>query len=90
MKARVFFMCSTVIEVDESVANDMVKEGSGKFREAAPIMNEALLGSGVSVLAYPTYEEWKEDHPDIEHRVVGDLNVMDKVEAKLSHPKYRN
>jgi len=90
VKVRVFFICSTVIEVDESVANGMVKEGSGRFREAAAIMDESLFGSGVSVLAYPAYEEWKEDHPGIEHRVVGDFNVMNKVEAKLSHPKYRN
>lgn len=85
LKYRVFFMCSTVIEVEKDVAYGMVKEKMGQFRESAHVMDEALFGSGVSVLAYPTYAEWKEDHPDVEHRVVGD-----KVDAKLNHPKYRN
>ena len=84
-KYRVFFMCSTVIEVEKEVAYGIVKEGMGKFRGDARIMDGALFGSGVSVLAYPTYAEWKEDCPDVEHRVVGDFNVMDEVGAKLNH-----
>jgi hypothetical protein len=55
----------------------------GQFRDGARIMNEALSGSGVDVLAYPTYEEWQESNKDVEHRVVGDFNVAGKVAAKL-------
>lgn len=86
-KTRVFFMCSTVIEVDDEIAKAIVKNNMGQFRDSAtaPIMDAALFGSGVDVLAYPTYEEWKEYecNKDVPHRVVGDFNVADKVAAKL-------
>jgi hypothetical protein len=82
-KHRVFFMCSTVIEVTEDIAKQIVLDGEGRFREDSPVMDEVLKNSGVGVLAYPTYKEWKEDHPDVEHQVVGDFNVAKKVSAKL-------
>ena len=88
-KARVFFMCSTVVEVDDEVAKAIVKNNEGQFRDSAPVMDDALFGSGIDVLAYPTYEEWKEYNKDIPHRVVGDFNVADKVAARLTHPPVR-
>ena len=82
-KNRIFFMCSTVIEVDELMAKEFVKNGMGKFREDAHIMNEALFGSGVDILAYPTYDEWKEFSKDVDHKVVGDFNVANYVANRL-------
>lgn len=83
MPFHVFFMCSTVVEVDDDLGKEILQKRLGRLREEYPLMDEVLQDTVIAILAFPTYQEWREVMPRRPHKILANYNVFQAVSGRL-------